>query len=117
MAKAALRSFAKTVAHELAEHSITVNVVQPGYIDTPGERAFASEEQLVHSGSSGQQLVLVHGLPTCYPFSAVLRLLGGSSYSDTCVCMRGGRGGGVCLTTVWGSTLLLSRCHIAFALL
>jgi glucose 1-dehydrogenase len=33
-------------ANELAQHRINVNVVNPGYIDTPGERKFATEEQI-----------------------------------------------------------------------
>eukprot|EP00038_Savillea_parva_P012624 m.205893 g.205893 ORF g.205893 m.205893 type:complete len:264 (+) comp23107_c0_seq1:362-1153(+) len=37
-AKAALRMMAKTAAVELGPDNITVNVVQPGWIDTPGER-------------------------------------------------------------------------------
>jgi len=38
MAKCAIRQLGKTAAAELAPHKIRVNVVQPGYIDTPGER-------------------------------------------------------------------------------
>eukprot|EP00037_Helgoeca_nana_P003377 m.39857 g.39857 ORF g.39857 m.39857 type:complete len:263 (+) comp13788_c1_seq2:322-1110(+) len=36
--KAALRQMAKTAAVELGPLGITVNVIQPGWIDTPGER-------------------------------------------------------------------------------
>jgi glucose 1-dehydrogenase len=43
MAKAALDQMAKTAALELAEHRIRVNLVHPGWTDTPGERNFASE--------------------------------------------------------------------------
>lgn len=46
MAKAAIDHMAKTAAIELAKHRIRVNVVHPGWIDTPGERKFFSEEQL-----------------------------------------------------------------------
>ena len=49
-AKAALNELGRTVANELAEHHINVNVVQPGWIDTPGERAFATEEELQAAG-------------------------------------------------------------------
>jgi glucose 1-dehydrogenase len=38
MAKCAVRQLSKTAARELATHKIRVNTVQPGYIDTPGER-------------------------------------------------------------------------------
>lgn len=46
MAKAAVGHMARTAAIELAEHRIRVNVVQPGWVDTPGERHYASEEEL-----------------------------------------------------------------------
>eukprot|EP00036_Acanthoecidae_sp_10tr_P012929 CAMPEP_0206286184 /NCGR_PEP_ID=MMETSP0106_2-20121207/472_1 /ASSEMBLY_ACC=CAM_ASM_000206 /TAXON_ID=81532 /ORGANISM="Acanthoeca-like sp., Strain 10tr" /LENGTH=263 /DNA_ID=CAMNT_0053716703 /DNA_START=103 /DNA_END=894 /DNA_ORIENTATION=+ len=41
--KAALRQMAKTAAVELGPEGITVNVVQPGWIDTPGERRMAPD--------------------------------------------------------------------------
>ena len=46
MAKAAIGHLGRTMAAELARHRINVNIVAPGYIDTPGERQFASEVQL-----------------------------------------------------------------------
>jgi glucose 1-dehydrogenase len=46
MAKAAVVHLGRTLANELAQHRINVNVVNPGYIDTPGERKFATEEQI-----------------------------------------------------------------------
>jgi glucose 1-dehydrogenase len=46
MAKAAIDHMARTAAIELAPHRIRVNIVHPGWIDTPGERKFFSEEQL-----------------------------------------------------------------------
>lgn len=46
MAKAAIDQMARTAAIELIEHRIRVNIIHPGWIDTPGERKFASEEQL-----------------------------------------------------------------------
>ena len=46
MAKAAIDHMSRTAAIELAQHRIRVNVVHPGWIDTPGERKFFSEEQL-----------------------------------------------------------------------
>ncbi|MCL4544218.1 MAG: SDR family oxidoreductase [Chloroflexi bacterium] len=45
-AKAAALHMARTAAAELAQHHITVNCIAPGWIDTPGERDFATEEQL-----------------------------------------------------------------------
>lgn len=52
MAKAALDHMARTAAIELAEHKIRINVVQPGWTDTPGERKFASEETLRNAANS-----------------------------------------------------------------
>ena len=34
------------MALEFAPHNINVNVIQPGYIDTPGERVIASEDEV-----------------------------------------------------------------------
>ncbi|MEZ4656278.1 MAG: SDR family oxidoreductase [Caldilineaceae bacterium] len=50
MAKAAVNHFARTLATELAPHHINVNVINPGWIDTPGERKFASEEEIQQGG-------------------------------------------------------------------
>jgi glucose 1-dehydrogenase len=46
MAKAAVDQLARTAALELAPHRIRVNIVHPGWTDTPGERKFYSEEAL-----------------------------------------------------------------------
>lgn len=46
MAKAALDQMARTAAVELVEHRIRVNLVHPGWIDTPGERRFASDAEI-----------------------------------------------------------------------
>jgi len=51
MAKAAIDHMARTAAIELAEHNIRVNIVHPGWIDTPGERKFFTEEQLAAGAS------------------------------------------------------------------
>lgn len=52
MAKAAIDHMARTAAIELASHRIRVNVVHPGWIDTPGERKFFSEDQLQQGGAA-----------------------------------------------------------------
>lgn len=52
MAKAAIDQMARTAAVELVEHRIRVNVVHPGWIDTPGERAFAKNEELAKAGAA-----------------------------------------------------------------
>lgn len=46
MAKAAVDLMARTAALELVRHRIRVNIVEPGWTDTPGERKFFSEEML-----------------------------------------------------------------------
>src|SRR2546423_430031 len=48
--KAGINHLARTMANELARYRINVNVVEPGWIDTPGERAFATDEQLREEG-------------------------------------------------------------------
>jgi glucose 1-dehydrogenase len=50
MAKAAINHLGRTMAVELAQHRINVNMVNPGWIDTPGERRFATEDQLRDGG-------------------------------------------------------------------
>lgn len=52
MSKAAIDQMARTAAIELAAHKIRVNVFHPGWIDTPGERKFFSEEQLQEGAKS-----------------------------------------------------------------
>jgi glucose 1-dehydrogenase len=46
MAKAAIEMAGKTAAVELAEFRIRVNLIRPGWIDTPGERVYATEEEM-----------------------------------------------------------------------
>jgi glucose 1-dehydrogenase len=50
MAKAAVDQMARTAACELAEHRIRVNIVHPGWTDTPGERKFFDESVLSEKG-------------------------------------------------------------------
>jgi len=52
LAEAALRQLALTAAHELAPYRIAVNLVEPGWTDTPGERRHYSEEFLARSAAS-----------------------------------------------------------------
>ena len=49
MAKAAINHLGRTLAAELTDQRINVNVINPGYIDTPGERKFATEEQIAQA--------------------------------------------------------------------
>lgn len=50
MAKAATDQMARTAACELSEHRIRVNIVHPGWTDTPGERKFFHETELSAKG-------------------------------------------------------------------
>lgn len=51
MSKAAIDHMARTAALELVGHRIRVNIVHPGWIDTPGERKFFTEDQMAAGGS------------------------------------------------------------------
>jgi glucose 1-dehydrogenase len=49
-AKAGINQMAYTMATELAPHRVLVNVIDPGWIDTPGERKAMSHEALMEAG-------------------------------------------------------------------
>jgi glucose 1-dehydrogenase len=49
-AKAGINHLVRTVANELARYRINVNAIEPGWIDTPGERLYASEEEIAQGG-------------------------------------------------------------------
>jgi len=49
-AKSGLTHMAGTIAAELATHRINVNVIEPGWIETPGERATFSAEYIQEQG-------------------------------------------------------------------
>lgn len=49
-AKAGLNNMAFTIANELAKHRINVNCIEPGWIDTPGERVPFTEQELQNAG-------------------------------------------------------------------
>jgi len=52
MAKAATDQMARTAAIELVRHKIRVNIVYPGWTDTPGERKFFTEDVLQRAGAA-----------------------------------------------------------------
>lgn len=54
-AKAAINHMAATWAVELAKYGIRVNTIEPGWIDTPGERKHYSEE---HIRDAGKKLLM-----------------------------------------------------------
>ena len=50
MAKFGVTGLGLTMANELARHRIRVNILNPGWIDTPGERQFLTDEELHAEG-------------------------------------------------------------------
>ena len=50
-AKAAVDQMARTAAIELVEHRVRVNIVHPGWTDTPGERKHFSEQEIAAGGA------------------------------------------------------------------
>lgn len=52
MSKAALDQMARTAAVELFSHRIRVNIIYPGWTDTPGERKFFKEDVLQRAGKN-----------------------------------------------------------------
>jgi glucose 1-dehydrogenase len=51
-AKSGLNQMARTIAAELLKHRINVNVIEPGWIDTPGERETFGAETIDRAASS-----------------------------------------------------------------
>jgi glucose 1-dehydrogenase len=51
-AKIGLTHMARTIAAELLPHRINVNVIEPGWIDTPGEHATFGSELIARAGPS-----------------------------------------------------------------
>ena len=49
-AKAGMNHMASIIATELLEHRNRVNVIEPGWTDTPGERQYSTEEQIEEGG-------------------------------------------------------------------
>ena len=51
-AKAGMDHMSATMARELAEHRIRANVIEPGWTDTPGERQYATDEEIREGAAS-----------------------------------------------------------------
>lgn len=83
MAKAAIDHMARTAAIELVKFGIRVNVFHPGWIDTPGERKFFTEEQLnqgaqgLPMGRMGSPEEMAHGV--CFTLSDEASYMTGST--------------------------------------
>jgi len=91
MAKAAIDHMARTAAIELVREGIRVNVFHPGWIDTPGERKFFTEDQLAEGAASlpmgrlGSAEEMAHGV--CFTLSDEAEYMTG-----TTLTMDGGVG-------------------------
>jgi glucose 1-dehydrogenase len=84
-AKAAVNHMAFTWAVELAPHRIRVNVVEPGWIDTPGERESFGEQYV---REKGRKLLLGRiGEPEDIA-NAVLYLVSDDASYVTGTCLR-----------------------------
>lgn len=77
-AKAGLNSMMQTMAVELFEHHINVNAIEPGWIDTPGERQHYNDETMTAEGKKLPWGRL--GLPEEIGHAAVYLASPGSDY-------------------------------------
>jgi glucose 1-dehydrogenase len=93
-AKAALNHFTRSLAVELFAHRINVNAIEPGWIDTPGERTSYSDEVLRTAGQDlpwgrigtpadiGRAAVFLVSDAADYITGAVLPVDGGYRFKD-----------------------------------
>ncbi len=93
-AKAGLNHLALSIARELAAHKINVNVIEPGWIDTPGERAdfgadFLAEQahtlpwkRLGTPADIGSAAAFLASPEADYITGAILRVDGGYLHKD-----------------------------------
>ncbi|MBI2194075.1 MAG: glucose 1-dehydrogenase [Planctomycetes bacterium] len=87
--KAGINHMGYTMAEELLPHRIRVNVIEPGWIDTPGERRFVPESQIYELGKKlpwgrlgtieelGKAAVFLCSEDASYITAACLRVDGG----------------------------------------
>jgi glucose 1-dehydrogenase len=93
-AKAGLNHMAQTIAVELAKHRINVNVIEPGWIDTPGEHLAFTEQTIIQEGEQlpwgrlgtpgdiGKAAAFLASDDADYITGAVLRVDGGFWFKD-----------------------------------
>ena len=91
-AKAGVNHMAETIANELTPHRIRVNAIQPGWTDTPGERQYATEQEIQEGGKQspwgrlatiedmGRAATFLCSDAADYITGATLRIDGGMSY-------------------------------------
>lgn len=93
-AKAGLNHLALSIARELVPHKINVNVIEPGWIDTPGEResfgaAFVAEQgrtlpwgRLGSPADIGSAVAFLASPEADYITGTILRVDGGYMHKD-----------------------------------
>jgi glucose 1-dehydrogenase len=93
-AKAGLNHLAMTIAVELSAHRINVNVIEPGWIDTPGERGTFPQEEMNRAGPTlpwgrlgtpsdiGKAAAFLASSDADYITGAILRVDGGFWFKD-----------------------------------
>jgi len=94
-AKAGLNHMAKTIARELVSQKINVNIIEPGWIDTPGERETFSGD-IIKEGESwlpwgrlgtpadiGKAAAFLASDDADYITGTILRVDGGYVHKDT----------------------------------
>ena len=96
MAKFGITGLGLTMANELTRHRIRVNLLNPGWIDTPGERQYATEAELEEEGKKlpwgrlgqpremGRVVAFLASDDASYVTGAILRADGGQ------ICSMGG---------------------------
>ena len=93
-AKAGLNHLSSSIAIELFRHHINVNCINPGWIDTPGERHSFTEEQIANEGNKlpwgrmgtpadiGKAAAFLASDDADYITGSVMRVDGGFVYKD-----------------------------------
>ncbi len=96
IAKFGITGLGLTMANELARHRIRVNILNPGWIDTPGERQYYTEDELREEGKKlpwgrlgqpremGKVVAFLASDDASYVTGAILRADGGQ------ICAMGG---------------------------
>lgn len=93
-AKAGLNHMALSIARELSSHKINVNVIEPGWIDTPGERESFGAEYMAEQGRTlpwgrlgspadiGSAVAFLASAEADYITGTIMRVDGGYMHKD-----------------------------------